>query len=79
MHNIRVFVHTPGRTTTTFAICGFRDALNFHFSDNAVIRPLANKLFVIILVNGEVGGAARDSPSEESELKVPSIPACPAC
>ena len=40
MHNIRVFVQTPGRTTTTFAICGFRDALNFHFSDNAVIRPL---------------------------------------
>ena len=39
MHNIRVFVHTSGRTTTTFAICGFHDALNFHFSDKAVLRP----------------------------------------
>src|SRR5213593_4512707 len=41
VHNISVFVHTPGRTTTTFAICGFHDALNFHFSDNAVIRQVS--------------------------------------
>ena len=52
MHNIRVFVHTPGRTTTTFAICGFRGALNFHFSDNAVYQAL-RLVFVASATNVE--------------------------